>query len=91
MVPSHCAPATWKTVRKDPTNDSNLDLLDGGWNFPPKSWAPSMANMEMKRIRRTRSETMADMESRSDLTRRDMELQYLRMVRWWLVTFTGSH
>ena len=91
MVPCRCAPDTWKTVRKDPTNDSNLDLLDGGWNFPPKSWAPSMANMEMKRIRRTRSETMEDMESRRDLTRRDMELQYLREVRRWLVRVTGSH
>ena len=33
--------------------------------------------MEMKRMRRTRRETMADMESIRDLTRRDMDFQYL--------------
>ena len=34
--------------------------------------------MDMKRMRRTRRDTMEDMESRRDLTRRDMDLQYLR-------------
>ena len=58
--------------------DSNLERLEGGWNLPPKSWVPSMEKMEMKRIRRTRRETMADMESRRDLTSRDIDLQYLR-------------
>jgi hypothetical protein len=36
-----------------------------------------MEKMEMKRIRRTSSDTMDDIESSSDLTRRDIELQYL--------------
>ena len=58
--------------------DSNLERLEGGWNLPPNSWVPSMEKMEMKRIRRTRRETMADMESRRDLTSRDIDLQYLR-------------
>ena len=33
--------------------------------------------MDMKRMRRTSRDTMEDMESRRDLTRRDMDLQYL--------------
>ena len=37
----------------------------------------------MKRMRRTRRDTMADMESRRDLTRRDMDLQYLRKGEGW--------
>ena len=39
---------------------------------------PSIEKMDMKRMRRTRRDTMEDMESRRDLTRRDMDLQYLR-------------
>ena len=38
---------------------------------------PNIAKMDMKRMRRTRRDTMADIESRRDLTRRDMDLQYL--------------
>ena len=37
----------------------------------------------MKRMRRTRRDTMADMESRRDLTRRDIDLQYLRKGVGW--------
>ena len=59
-------------------NDSNLERLEGGWNLPPKSWVPSIEKIDMKRMRRTRRDTMEDMESRRDLTRRDMDLQYLR-------------
>ena len=44
--------------------------------------------MEMKRMRRTRRETMADMESIRDLTRRDMDFQYLgggqRGISFWV-------
>lgn len=84
---------TWKTVRKDPMNDSNLERLEGGWNLPPKSWVPSIEKMDMKRMRRTRRDTMADMESRRDLTRRDMDLQYLRKgvgigwVGFWVIGY----
>ena len=49
--------------------------------------------MDMKRMRRTRRDTMADMESRRDLTRRDMDLQYLRKgvgvgwVGFWVIGY----
>ena len=48
-------------------------------NFPPKSWAPSKAKIEMKRSKRRRRLLIEDIEPNRELTSKDMDLQYLEI------------
>ena len=70
---------TWNTVRKELTKVSKLLRLEAVRNLPPKSWAPSRANIEIKR-RRSRSRLLIlDILPSREFTRRDIDLQYLHI------------
>ena len=68
---------TWNTVRKELTNVSKLLRLEAVRNLPPKSWAPSRANIEIKRRRSRRRLLILDILPSREFTRRDIDLQYL--------------
>ena len=68
---------TWNAVRKELTKVSKLLRLEQVRNFPPKSWAPSRAKIDMNSKRRRRRLLMEDMLPIRELTSRDMDLQYL--------------
>ena len=68
---------TWNAVRKEETKVSKLLRLERLRNFPPKSWAPRRANIEMKSKRSRRRLLIDDMLPSRELTSRDMDLQYL--------------
>ena len=75
---------TWNAARKELTNVSKL-LRDEAWrNFPPKSWAPSKAKMEMKRSKRRSRLFIEDIEPNRELTRSDMDRQYLVIINGFI-------
>ena len=59
---------------------SKLLRLEEARNFPPKSWAPSRANIDMKSKRRRSRLLIEDMLPSKELTSSDMDLQYLSKV-----------
>lgn len=61
------------------TNVSKLLRDEARRNFPPKSWAPSKAKIEMKRSKRRRRLLIEDIEPNRELTSKDMDLQYLEI------------
>ena len=76
-LPPSCEIRTWKAVRNEFTKVSKLLRDEEERNFPPKSWAPSRAKMEMNRRSRMRRLQMEDMEPMRELTSKDIDLQYL--------------
>ena len=56
---------------------SKLLRLEEARNLPPKSWAPSRANIDMKSKRRRSRLLIEDMLPSKELTSSDMDLQYL--------------
>ena len=69
---------TWKAVRNELTKVSKL-LLEEGWrNFPPNSWAPRRAKMEMNSNRSNSKLLMEDMLPSKEFTNSDIDLQYLQ-------------
>ena len=71
---------TWNAVKNELTKVSKLLRLEEIKNFPPKSWAPNRAKIDMNSKRRSRRLIIEDMLPIRELTSRDIDLQYLRNI-----------